>query len=290
MLLSAWKRLNGGGKQLDRADYLALMEDCLSLFRSLGQFAAQHQAMPIDEQGQSDVQADIRQWEQGSNTAPAGTGGGAAAIGITAPEEISFASAKTIVSYAARNIDSVAQQHLQMTAGQRFNVNAGKGVSLFAQQEGLTAIANYGKLLLQSQHDSTQIDSAGDVRISAKGRVIVMAEDIVLINAAGAYLSLKGGGPEIGGPGPMQIKTAGHHWDGPASKSAELPTFGEGNFARTPRLLRGSDGQPVENMTLSLKRDDGAPVQGTSDASGVAGKTEADHVQALVATFTKPRA
>lgn len=132
MLLSAWKRLDGGGKLLDRADYLALMEDCLGLFRSLGQFAAQHQAMPIDEQGQSDVHAAVKNWEHGTNT-EAGADGGAAAIGVTAPDGISFASAKTIVSYAARNIDSVAQQHLQMTAGQRFSVNAGKGVSLFAQ-------------------------------------------------------------------------------------------------------------------------------------------------------------
>ena len=149
----------------------------------------------------------------------------------------------------------------------------------------LAAIANHGKLLMQSQHDSTQIDSAKDVRISAKGRVIIMAEDIVLINSAGAYLSLKDGAPEIGGPGPMQIKTAGHHWDGPASKSAELPSFGDGNFARTPRLLRGSDGQPVKDMALTLTRDSGAQVKGTSDAAGVAGKIGADHVEVLEATF-----
>jgi len=287
MLLSAWKRLDGGGKQLDRADYLALMEDCLALFRSLGKFAAQHQAMPIDEQAQGEVQSAIKDWEQGSNTAPGGAGG-AAAIGVTAPDAISFASAGTIVSYAAKNIDSVAQGHLQFAAGQRVNVNAGKGMSLFAQQEGLTAIANHGKLLLQSQHDSTQIDAASDVRISAKGRVIIMAEDIVLINAAGAYLSLKGGAPEIGGPGPMQVKTAGHHWDGPASKQAELPTFSEGTFSRTPRLLRASDGQPVKDMELSLRRDGAAPVPGTTDAAGAAGNTEADHMQQLTAIFRAP--
>ena len=104
------------------------------------------------EQAQSELQSAIQQWDNGS--------GGAPAIGIAAPAGISFATPKTIVSYAAVNIDSVAQRHLQMTAGQRCNVNAGKGISLFAQREGLTAIANYGKVLVQSQHDSTQIDAA----------------------------------------------------------------------------------------------------------------------------------
>ena len=275
MSLSAWKRRDGGGKQLVRADCLALMEDCLDLFRSLGNYAAQHQASPVDEQAQGELQAATKDWSRGSITAPAGIG---------------FATSQAIVSYAARNIDSVARQHVQVTAGQRFNVNAGKGVSLFAQNEGLSAIAHHGKLLMQSQHDSTQIDSANDVRISARGRVIIMADDIVLINSAGAYLSLKDGAPEIGGPGPMRVKTAGHHWDGPASKSAELPTFGDGNFARTPRLLRGSDGLPVKEMELTLQRDGAAAVSGVTDGAGAAGKIEADHVEQLAARFRDPSA
>jgi len=287
ILLSAWSRLEGGGKQLDRADYLALMEDCLELFRSLGQFAAQNQALPVDDKPQGELHAAIKQWDGGSNTGPAGAGGGAPAIGITAPAGISFASAKTIVSYAAANIDSVAQQHLQMTAGQRFNVTAGKGVSLFAQQEGLSAIANHGTLLMQSQHDSTQIDSAKDVKISAKGRVVIMADEILLVNSAGAYLSLKGGAPEIGGPGPMTIKTAGHHWERSASKSAELPSFGEGNFTRTPQIVRGSDAHPIKDATLTLTRDGGAQTTGNSDGEGTAGKVNSDRVETLKAVFRK---
>ena len=289
MLLSAWARLGGGGQQLDRSEYLALMEDCVGLFRSLGEFAAQNQALAVDVTPQSEAQAAAKQWADGTNTAPGGAGGGAAAIGLTAPAGLSFATSKSIVSYAAVNIDTVAQRHLQLTAGQRFAVNAGKGISLFAQQEGLTAIANHGKLLMQSQHDSTQIDSAKDIKISAKGRVIIMAEEIVLVNAAGAYLSLAGAAPEIGGPGPLTLKTDGHHWNGPASKSATLPTFGEGDFSRTPRLLHANDLKPVKDMALRLEPDGGAPASDTSDHAGEAGKTEADHMQLIKATFHRPR-
>ena len=61
---------------------------------------------------QGDAQSAIKQWDGGSNTAPNGAGG-AAAIAVTAPAGISFATSKAIVSYAATNIDTVAQQHLQ---------------------------------------------------------------------------------------------------------------------------------------------------------------------------------
>ncbi|SFM83670.1 DUF2345 domain-containing protein, partial [Rugamonas rubra] len=288
MLLSAWKRLGGGGKQLDRADYLALMQDCVDLFRSLGDYAAAQQGLPVDDKAQDELQSAIKQWDNGSNTAPRGAGGGGAVVGVTAPDGISFASSKAIVSYAASNIDTVAQQHLQMTAGQRCNVNAGKGISLFAQQDGLAAIANHGKVLLQSQHDSTQIDSAKDVKISARGRVIVMAEEILLVNSGGAYISLKGGAPEIGGPGELTIKTAGHNWNGPASRSTELPTFGEGDFGRTPQLRRPSDGQPIKDVDIHVERDGDAVLSGKSDGNGEGGKVEGNRIEQLDVGFYQP--
>ena len=55
----------------------------------------------------------MKSWEGGSNTQPRAELGGAAAIAVTAPAGISFASSKAIVSYAVSNIDTVAQQHLQ---------------------------------------------------------------------------------------------------------------------------------------------------------------------------------
>jgi type VI secretion system secreted protein VgrG len=288
MLLSAWSRLDGGGKQLDRSDYLALMEDCLDLFRSLGQFAAQNQALPIEDKGQGDLQAAIKQWDNGSNTAPSGAGGGAAAIGLTAPAGISFASAKTIVSYAAVNIDSVAQQHLQMTAGQRFTVNAGKGISLFAHANGITQIAHQGKFLMQSQHDDMQFDAAKDLKLTAGKRLLVMAEDeVTFIVSGGAYLTLKGGNVEIGGPGPLTVKTAGHHWNGAASLHSELPTFGEGNFGRVPQLVRATDGQPVEGVEVHIELSDGAVLAGKTDRAGKSEKLTANTLQQFKAKYRR---
>ena len=175
---------------------------------------------------------------------------------------------------------------LQCMAGARYTLNAGKGISLFSHADGLRAIAHHGPLLVQSQHDTTQIDSGKDVKISAKGRVLIQAEELVLMNTAGAYLSLKGGGPEIGGPGAMTIKTNGHQWNGPASRKAEPRTFAEGEFVRTPRALRAGDGEPVEGLELGLEVD-GEQRTFTTNATGEGDKIKADGVQALRVFLTR---
>jgi len=280
MLLSAWRRLGSGGKQLDRSEYLKLMEECVDLFKSLGECAAACAALPVDVSPQAELGAAIKDWQ------PAG---GAAPIGITAPDGISFATSKAIVSYAAKNLDTIAGQHLQMSAGQRVNINAGKGLSLFAQQDGMRAIAQNGPVLVQSQHDSTQIDSAKDVKISAKGRVIIMAEELVLLNTAGAYITLKGGGPEIGGPGALTVTTDGHHWNGPAKQSAELPTFGDTEFSRTPKLVRASDGEPIEGMDFHVEADGEELVSGKTDGGGTGKQIVADRIRQLRAYFYRKR-
>ncbi len=270
MLLSTWQRLGSGGKQLDRAEYLGLMQECVELFRSLGEYAAAHEGLPVDDAAQGELQSGVKDWEKA----------GAAAIGVTAPDGISFATSKAVVTYAATNVDTVAQQHLQLTAGQRFNVNAGKGISLFSHSDGLHAIAHHGPLLMQSQHDTTQIDSALDVKISARRRVIIMAEELVLVNTAGAYITLKGGAPEIGGPGALTVKTDGHNWNGPATQKAELPKFTEGEFIRTPLVVRSSDDEPVAGEELNLDVN-GELRTITTNSAGEGEKITSDCVQLI---------
>lgn len=289
LLISAWKRLNTG-KQLGCEEHLALMQDCLDLFKSLGQYAAEHQALALDPAAQAELGEDVAAAAGGSNTNPQGQGG-KPTLSITAPAGMAVTTPKTIVSYAGVNVDTVAQQHMQLTSGQRFNLNAGKGISLFSHMDGITQIAHKGKFLMQSQHDDIQIDSAKDIKVTAAKRLIIMAEEeITLMVSGGAYLTLKGKNAEIGGPGPLTVKTDGHHWNGPASASTELPAFTAGDFRRTPRLLRSSDGKPVEGMQLHVERSDEGPLSGQSNGAGEGQKIVVDRLQQLKAFFFRPRA
>ncbi|MFP5393485.1 MAG: type VI secretion system Vgr family protein, partial [Gammaproteobacteria bacterium] len=119
LLISAWKRIDACGVQMSSEEHVALMQDCLDLFKSLGQYAADHQGLPVDPTAQAKPAADEP------------------TLTLTAPQAIASSTSKSIVSYAGVNLDSVAQQHIQLTSGQRFNLNAGKGISLFSHSDGI---------------------------------------------------------------------------------------------------------------------------------------------------------
>lgn len=264
------------------------MHDCIDLFTSLGQYAAEHQGLALDAAPQTELRDDVAAAAAGGNTDPQGQGG-KPTLSLTAPAGIAVTTPKTIVHYAGVNVDTVARYNMQLSAGQLYNVNAGTGIGLFSHKGGINLIAHHGTLRMQSQHDGVAIDSAQDVRISATGNIYLDAKAIFVKNAAGAYIKLDGPGPEVGGSGPLTVKTNGHHWDGPASDGAGAPSFGEGALARTPRLLRASDGKPVEGMRLDVERDGDGAVSGRTDGAGQGEKITAGSLQKLKAIFSFKR-
>ena len=282
ILLSAWKRLNAVDSQLARTEFLSLMEQCLEQCQSLGGYAADHQAMALDAEPLGQLKAQLDEWDNGSNVAPEGQGGGAPIIGVTAPEGISFATPKALVSYAGSNLDSVAQQHLQLTAGQRFNLNAGQGVSLFAHHGGMKAIAHHGKFLLQSQHDDTELNSAKNVRITATdGKVVVMAKEIQFVAEDGSFVKV-GGGITLGTQGDIKHHGANFPFDGPATLATELPVFDSGTPDQKFVLKYGAHGaDPVAaaNRHYEIEMSDGSTLKGISDAAGKTGLLERDAMQ-----------
>ncbi|WP_426075512.1 type VI secretion system Vgr family protein [Janthinobacterium sp. PSPC3-1] len=276
LLITSWKQLAAGGKQLDSSEHVALMKECLELFTSLGEYAAQHQALAPEPAGSKALASAIAADQP--------------VISITAPEGVAVSTPKTIAGHAGENIDLVALRQLQLSAAQHCNLNAGKGISLFAHQDGIVQVAHHGKFLLQSQHDLLQADAAKEIRLSAGTRLVGMAQDeITFMTTGGAYLKLSGGAVELGGPGALTIKTDGHHWNGPGSMKAELPVFSEGDLGRMPRLVRATDGMPVEGVEVHVERENDSALTGKSDAGGRGPKVLTDHLQRLKGFFFSRR-
>ena len=290
ILLSTWKLLGGAtskGSQLAREDYLGLLRECGELCAALGNFAAEHNGLSIDTKEQDELLARFKKWEDGSNTAPKAAEPGEPVIGITSPAGIGFASSKAIVSYSARNIDTAAQQHLQMTAGQRFSLNAGKGISLFAQNGGFTGIAHFGKLLLQSQHDDTDINSAKNLNVTAtEGTVTVSGKIILLVAEDGSFLKLGDGPPVLGSKQALKFHAPDFLYDGPESMTAQFPKFSEG-AADQKLAVRYAPGTPLENgdrplggavkdARMKIGLSDGSDMQVRSGADGKSDLIERD--------------
>ncbi|RJG15726.1 type VI secretion system Vgr family protein [Massilia cavernae] len=281
MLLTAWQRLNATDSQLARAEFLSLMEECLEQCRTLGNYAADNHALPLDGEPQADLHSKFKRWESGSNTSPEGQNGGAALVGVTAPEGISFATPQAVVSYAGTNLDNVAQQHMQLTAGQRFNLNAGKGISLFAHHDGIKAIAHHGKFVIQSQHDDTEVNSAKNVKVTATdGKVVVMAKEIQLIAEDGSFIKI-GGGISLGTKGDIKQQAANFPFSGPTTMQTELPTF-EGGGATQKFVLKydahGDDAVIAPNRKFEIDMTDGSTISGISDDAGNTDLLERDAV------------
>jgi uncharacterized protein (DUF2345 family) len=130
--------------------------------------------------------------------------------------------------------------------------------------------------------------SAKDIKVTAAKRMIAMAEEeMTFIVSGGAYLRLKGGDIEIGGPGNLTVKTAEHHWNGPASGKTEMPSFGAGMFERTPVLVRATDDKPIEGVQLHIERDGGEAITGQTDAAGKGPKITSDRLEQIRVTFKR---
>jgi type VI secretion system secreted protein VgrG len=280
ILLTTYARTQASGNHLDRDELIQLLGKCTELFKSLGDYAGQHGGLAMETTGQSALASALKGWK-----AP----GGEPLIAFGAQAGFANVTPKTHLTYAGGNIDQVAQQHVQVTSGQRINLQAGHGVAMFAQADDVKAVANQGKVLLQSQANDTQIDSAKNIQMTAAGgKLAGMASDqVVFVTSGGAYLKLQGGDIELGCPGSFTVKSAGHTWSGPASMGTDMPKFDHAPLGRVPKLVRASDGQAVKGYEGEVRKASGEVVKGVTDANGKLQPLSGNQFESFVVNFFK---
>ena len=265
MLLTTQAMLGASGKQLEREPLLALLEGSEGLLKELGEFAAQHQAMPVDFASHRQLAQDL----QGVGNAEQGS---APLIAQYAAGGFVSGTPESIVSYSGRQQTIAAQQHIQAVAGQRFNIQAGKGMSLFAHADGMKHIARAGKLDIQAQQDSIGVAADRDVRITAsKGEIVIAAKTSLTLLCGGAYIKIADGKIEQGCAGDFTVKAGMHKWDGPAQQEAQLPFFPSAEQTNWLKLnLDGYQGAAMAGVSYTLHFADGQTKDGTLDGSGMA--------------------
>lgn len=265
MLLTTQAMLGASGKQLEREPLLALLEGSEGLLKELGEFAEQHQAMPVDLAPHRELAKDLKQAEQtGENAAPL--------IAQYSAGGFVSGTPNSFVNYSGRQQTFAAQQHIQAVAGQRVNIQAGKGISLFAHQDGMKHIARAGKLDIQAQQDSIGIAADRDVEITAsQGEIVIAAKKSLTLLCGGAYIKIADGKIEQGCSGDFTVKAGMHKWDGPAQQEAQLPFFPSAEHTNWLKLdLDGYQGTAMAGVPYTLHFADGQTKDGTLDGSGMA--------------------
>lgn len=272
MLLTTQAMLGATGKQLEREPLLALLESSQALLKELGEFAAQHQALPVDLTSHQQLADNLGSAGSVSGSDANGARQAAALIAQYADGGFVSATPKSTVSYSGRQQNILAQQHIQAVAGQQINFNAGKGISLFAHQDGMKHIARSGKLELQAQQDSVGIAADVDVRITAsQGEVVIAAKKSLTLLCGGAYIKISDGKIEQGCAGDFTVKAANHQFNGPAQQEAKLPFFPAAEHTNWLKLdLDGHEGAPMAGVPYTLYMAGGQQKDGTLDGNGMA--------------------
>ncbi|WP_150705258.1 type VI secretion system Vgr family protein, partial [Pseudomonas fluorescens] len=207
LLLTTYARHDAQGSQLDREELLKLLAECGELFHSLGQTAAARGSPKIDTQGIEALRQSLSQWPAPTSNSP-----GEPVVAVASEAGIVSATPRSQVHYAGENYDTTAQDHLQLSSGAAMRLQAGKGISAFAQDEGISAIANRGKVLVQAQDDDLVLNAQKNLHLSAtEGEVLITAPTIRLVADDGSYIRI-GGGIEIGTQGKAIVHASEHDW------------------------------------------------------------------------------
>jgi type VI secretion system secreted protein VgrG len=285
MLLTTYARQDATGSQLDREELLNLLADCGELFKSLGETAAERGARSVDAQGIEALRDMLDRWP-----APQSDEKGEPVVAVAALAGITSVTPGSQVHYAGGNHDTTAQDHVHLTSGAAMHLQAGKGISAFAQDEGIRAIANRGKVLVQAQEDDITLNAQKNLHLSAaEGEVVITAPTIRLVADDGSYIRI-GGGVEIGSQDNVIVHASKHDWVGPKTDSAQIPAFNRDPAAQ--RLAFHYPGHSDDSARLAaghayqIELEDGTTVQGLTDATGLTERVEREAMhQAQVAAL-----
>ncbi|AOX99933.1 type VI secretion system Vgr family protein [Jeongeupia sp. USM3] len=248
-LLITSEAANGaGGNQLDRSQAQSQLDAAFELASSLGDVAT-HQLADTVETGPETIKDNakaaktqqghlhhlkeaLKSWANGTNTSKDGKGdqpGQQPLIVVSAPAGLAQTTPQSQAIAAGSNLDLIAQRDTQQTSGRRWLHNVGEHISLFVagmkDQIALKLIAAKGKVQVQAQSDSIDINAAKDIQQTANQNVNWNAKQEILLTSGGAYIRIKGGNIEIHAPGKIDVKGASHSLEGPASMNPPLPQF-----------------------------------------------------------------
>jgi type VI secretion system secreted protein VgrG len=176
------------------------------------------------------------------------------------PSSIALTSQATTTVYAGRHLHGTAQADWHLATGNVVAAAAAKGVSLFAQRNGIRAVAEGGPVSIQAHTDALAVlaDKAVTVTSSADS-VEILAQQNIVLHGGDSMIRLEGNAITFETSGTLSVKGAGHPLIGPGGQAAALPALptstNQPNWIEMSLL--GYEGQPMRNIEYELAFTDG---------------------------------
>lgn len=281
LLLTTERRDGPSADVLARRQALHLLTAGTDHLRATGQYAQQHGGRAADPAPAQQVVDAATRWGQPEGPATP-------LLAAMAERGILHLTAGSIWSCASQNLASSAQQDMQLAAGQDILIQAGRAIDLFAQDQGLSAIAHRGDLTLQAQDANLLVDARKNITLrSAEGTITARGKALRLVAEDGSYLEIGNGGITLGSKGPVRVLAAGFDMRGPDTASVSPPAFTQGPTERRmvlhfPANGPASDPQspvPAIHRPYTLTMRDGRQIKGVTDANGATDLLERDASQ-----------
>jgi type VI secretion system secreted protein VgrG len=264
-------RQDAVGKQLDRAETIALLEQALEVAKMLGDASDTHHADGTDTEEQERLLRDVKQWEDGSNTArEAPVKSNKAILAATAPDGIALAADANLNLSAGSNIDQIALQDNNLSVGRHLRMRIGETFSLFVKKLGMKLIAAAGKIQVQAQDGEIEIGAAEKLHLYSLKEILIEAPKVTIRGEDGSVEYAQG----------ILSRTTANHtlhaanlsMPGPASVTAQLPGMPASTMRTDERfVLVYPSGEAVKGIQHKINdRQENVEEAG---ATGEAGKT-----------------
>jgi type VI secretion system secreted protein VgrG len=271
VLISATARQGAGGKQLDRAELIGLVEALQGVQQQLSELSVTHHADGTDDKELTQMIGYLKQWEAGSNTEKGGTGGGGQPmVAVSAPAGVAVASQDNIAIGAQTHVDVVSVGNTQLSVGRKLLARVSESISLFAHRLGIKLIAASGKLELQTHGDDIELTSAKRIVLTATDEIVLQAPKLRFV-AQGAQIDLGGGAITQQSSGVHTIKSSKFAHVGPGDGSpaaVALPKSEAAHDLQTVLRWIGTD-EPMKNQRYRITTEDGRTFEGKTNAAGL---------------------
>lgn len=274
VFISADVQASAGGQQLDMQQAKALLSSAMVEMQSLSASAQQAQALAADiDRQQTLLQQKLDKLQQ-------------AVLLLSAPKGVGIVSGESMQMYAEDSLTLTAGKQVDIGATKKFTVAAGEQISLYSRQ-GTKMFAAKGDIDVQAQGGKFTAWSTDDTHIASGKKMTVTAQDELVLICGGAYIKLKGGNVEIGGPGKLLVKNSGIVKQSAASMQSAMKSFEPESFNEKFIIRNALTKEPIANKAYSISMPDGSVISGVTDSSGSTKLNTSEIIDKMVISLVK---
>lgn len=231
--------------QMDAAEALSLLKGAQSLATTLGDAAAQQQALFSKDvaKAQTDFIEQIDPKEKGKYQGAVGGQSalkakpgsreldsaqpveklGSSIVLMDAAASMNWATPASTVVYAGQQLHWTTQSDLHLAAAHTVSSVAGNAANFFTHSGGIQAIAGNGPVSLQAHTDQLEILADKEITvISVNDCIEIKAKQKIVLQAGQSAVTLEGGDITFACPGKFTVKGGKHLFDGGGNKAANL--------------------------------------------------------------------